>query len=346
MIKLMFVFLGVTLGMFMMCKRNMQAIAVDAEKANCRIVFYNVENLFDYSDDPETNDKDFLPDGKMRWTQAIYEKKQQNIAKVIKALGTNENQLPELIALSEIENRRVLEDLIEKMNPSKSYKIVHRDSPDERGIDVALLYDSNKIEVLSSDFHTVELKGDHTREILEAKVKIGGEPIHLFVNHWSSNFPSKKESEYKRLAAANVLNNAVDKIQAKDKDAKIVIVGDFNDQPSDKSITQVLAADKVGVASAELYNLSSPWQNSPNNGTVYLSFKKTWLTIDQIMVSPALVDQHKGWQTTPQQAHIFNEDWLTYERDGKKIPSRYISSKGKVYGGYSDHFPIYLDLVK
>lgn len=336
----LFIVLG---AMFAMCKNS--SVTTTELGENYRLVFYNVENLFDIRDDAGKNDADFLPESKIRWNSGLYEKKLNNITKVIQALGENPDDLPELIALSEVENRSVLEDLIDSLGQQGQYGIVHRDSPDERGIDVAMIYDKGSVKIKNEQFHRVPLPGgDQTREILQVEAELNNESVHIFVNHWSSNYPSKKESEHKRLSAAKTLKTAIDEINSKNPDAKIVVVGDFNDRPSDKSITEVLEAGMVGNTTSSMYNLSAHWPKK-TAGTIYRSSEEQWMIIDQIIVSQAFIDG-KGIKTGVDQAQIFNPDWITYRRNnGVRVPSRFVNTyTGKVYGGYSDHFPVYLDL--
>jgi len=314
--------------------------------ANYRLAFYNVENLFDTEDDPKTNDKDFLPEGRMNWTTERYNQKLQNLAKVIKELGSTETTLPAIIGLCEIENEKVLKDLATQLPSAKNIGIVHRDSPDERGIDVALLYDKSVVKILESDFFTVKLKDDNTRDVLYVKTKIDKDEIHVFVNHWSSRWGGQEVSEPKRIASATIVRNKIDELFKENPEAKIVIMGDFNDSPINKSIVEVLKAQKPNnkIQDAQLYNLSQTWHDE-GKGTHYYD---GWSALDQIIVSGELLSDQKGLHTTPNQAHIYSQKWMTYFDKEKKVarPSRFMSGTGKVYGGYSDHFPVYLELVK
>ncbi len=310
---------------------------------NYRVAFYNVENLFDTIDDPKTDDNQYLPTSELVWTQDRYERKLQNLSQVIKSLG-KEQTPPSILGMCEIENKKVLQDLLKFIPNGQNMGIVHRDSPDERGIDVGLLYDKNAVKILDSEFFTVNLTNDKTREILYTKAKLAQDELHIFVNHWSSRREGKEISEPKRMKAAQMVRNKIDKLFAKDPESKIIIMGDFNDEPTNKSITQGLKAQKPTgrFDDGQLYNLSQVWQQN-GEGSYYYD---GWNALDQIIVSGELLTDKKGLHTMPSKAQIYNEDWLTfYDKKYKvKRPSRFMSSRGKVYGGYSDHFPVYLEL--
>jgi len=303
------------------------------------VAFYNVENLFDLEDDRNTNDDDFTPYGDQHWTKERYDHKLQNISKVLYNLG---NQAPMLIGLVEVENNKVVEDLAETGGLSKTpYKLVQYDSPDRRGIDCALLYDSRRMIVEDQEKLTVSLPGNDdylTRDILHVTGKIAqGETIHIFVNHWSSRREGTAETEHKRLRAATVLKERIAEIRKDNEDVKIIVMGDFNDEPSSKSIQQTLNA---AGSKANLFNLmAEPARN--DEGTIV--YQREWLMFDQMMVSQNLM-QGKGLRVKNEKAHVYRDESIlyTYQNGGQKPNSTY--GGPEYYGGYSDHLPVFLIL--
>ncbi|MCB0515428.1 MAG: hypothetical protein R2798_07690 [Chitinophagales bacterium] len=312
-----------------------------------KLMFYNVENLFDTQNDPNTNDDEYLPESELKWDETRYEKKLGNLAKVIKAACNNDT--PAFLGLCEIENKQVVEDLVKHFaSPGQSFGIVHKDSPDERGIDVALVYDKDIFQLEKQEFLTITLpppySNDRTRDILMAEGKIGNDKLYVFVNHWPSRREGETVSEPKRLAAANTLKQRIDRIEANDKNANIVIIGDFNDEPTNKSITEVLGAkapdQSTPPQAATLYNLTYPIKQQ---GKGSYNYQGEWNMLDQIIVSGHLLEG-KGIFTTPNSVIIFQEDWMMYKhaKDGPK-PSRTYAGP-KYIGDYSDHLPSVLTL--
>lgn len=214
------------------------------------IVFYNVENLFDTLDDSTTRDEDFTPDGKYGWTEERYQEKLANLAKALSAV--DENKLPVFIGLCEIENETNLKDLA-LTPPLKNcvYKFIHKNSPDRRGIDVAAMYDSSHFHILHQEFIEVIYEGSEhgafiSRDILYAKFDVDKkDTIHIFLNHWPSRLGGQEKSEYKRVIAAQLLKIKVDSVKLTDPNARILIMGDFNDQPINSSILTSLMAKKA-----------------------------------------------------------------------------------------------------
>lgn len=316
------------------------------------IGFYNLENLFDTIDSPTTNDVDFLPQGRLAWNTERYLSKQANMAKVISQLATELS--PDGVALlgvAEIENRKVLEDLVAQPElKDRKYQIVHYESPDERGIDVGLLYQPKYFQVLGSRAAPVALKDpktgvvDYTRDILYVAGKFDGEPIHVMVGHWPSRRGGEAGSGWMRAAAAGVCKHLADSIQAVDPDAKIVIMGDLNDDPDNKSLTQVLKARRSAdnLKAGELYN---PMYDFYKEGNGTLAYKDSWDLFDQMIVSKGLVNKAAGgWQLY--KAHIFRQPWLL-QTEGAFRGYPYRTYVGDIFiNGYSDHLPVYLFLLK
>lgn len=316
------------------------------------IGFYNLENLFDTIDSPTTNDADFLPQGRLQWNTEKYVSKQANMAKVISMLGTD--LTPDGVALlgvAEIECRKVLEDLVAQ-DPLKDrhYQIVHFDSPDERGIDCGLLYQAKYFQVLGSRAVPVALKDpktgtvDYTRDILYVAGTFDGEPLHVMVGHWPSRRGGEAGSGWMRAAAAAVCKQLSDSIQAVNPDAKIVIMGDLNDDPDNKSLTQVLKARRSAddIKTTELYN---PMYDLYKDGNGTLAYKDSWDLFDQMIVSKGLVNKNTGgWQLY--KAHVFRQPWLL-QTEGAFRGYPFRTYVGDIFiNGYSDHLPVFLYFLK
>jgi predicted extracellular nuclease len=307
-------------------------------------MFYNVENLFDTSDDSLTNDDDFTPAGALHWTLGRQNEKLNNISKVIIAAG--EWQTPALIGLCEIENRRVLEKLVYNTSISKfQYKIIHYDSPDERGIDVALLYDSRKVRVFASSVLSVSHDHDHTRDILYAKTIISDDTCHIFINHWPSRSSGQIETDRYRMHAATVLRNTVDSIIIRNAMSKIIIMGDFNDEPTDDSMVKGLRALPAGkeLPGKVLYNLSIGPAKGPVRGT--LKYQGNWNIFDQIIVSSALLENDKGLSVSGGFKIFYNSLMLETDESysGFRPFRTYLGYR--YHGGFSDHLPVLIELT-
>lgn len=311
-------------------------------KTDYRIGFYNVENLFDLEDAPRKADEDFTPNGKQKWTQERYDKKINDLAKVIAAMD-----MPEILGLCEVENEAVVKDLAaNKQLSDGKYKVVHRESPDHRGIDVALMYnsdwitieDTKSIEVAIPDNITGE-KGYTTRAILQVTASLAdGQPLYVFVNHWPSRRGGVDASSPKREYVAAQLRKAVDKVLANDENAHIVITGDFNDETDNKSITSVLQAKAENTnAKQELINTSAALDNS---GKGSYNYRGNWNMLDQFIVSDNFFDG-KGleYKTTI----VFQEEWMMYKSKNGLTPNRTYGGPN-YYGGFSDHLPVYIDV--
>lgn len=315
---------------------------------NCKksllIVHYNVENLFDTIDDPHKIDNAFLPDGKKEWTSERYWAKQQKIAYVLQQIDPE--HLPDIVTLVEIENLSVLQDLVkQKEIEAAKYKVVHHEGPDARGIDCAILYNPKSFELLESKFYKVTIEGDNrfkTREIVYAKgLTKSKDTLHVFVNHWPSRRGGQEKSEHKRIRAAQVLRLAVDSIFKSNNDAKIVILGDFNDETNNLSIDSVLNAKAASSPFyMSLFNMSTQLDNK-GIGTYHYWKTNEWNMLDQMIVSTNLQgDFSGGLMVKSWEMQIFSPDWLMHkDKKGKKTPSK-TYGKG-YYGGYSDHLPIY-----
>lgn len=316
---------------------------------NFRIMFYNVENLFDTKHDSLKNDHDFLPGGFMNWSNWKYWEKQRNIGRVITAVG--EMQSPALVGLCEIENDSVIFDLT-KRSPirAQEYDYIVTNSPDLRGIDVALLYQRHKFRLIEKNEYKLvqsDKNARPTRNILHAVGQvISGDTLDVFVCHFPSRSGGQLESEGGRIDAAQLLRNKADSLFTVREIANIIIMGDFNDYPDDKSIFKVLKARSLNYnrSKGELYNMFFHRIKERDFGTY--KYRGQWGMLDQFIVSGNLLMEQASVRIDNNEAHIFDADFLTEkdEKDGGVRPYR--TNLGPRYiGGFSDHFPIYMDLI-
>jgi predicted extracellular nuclease len=307
-----------------------------------RVMFYNVENLFNPTEDSITSDEEYQPTGMRGWTYNRLKRKQINIAKVVLAVGGWDP--PELIGVCEVEDYSVLYGLAND-TPLKNfgYKIVHRDSPDPRGIDVALLYRPDKFKVLFSRPFPIRFPFDtasRTRDILYVKgIACKRDTVNIFVNHWPSKFGGATTTIPKRKYVASVLRILSDSLLTMNPNANILIMGDLNDSPYDESVSKVLQAkmDSTNLAHNDLYNMLAGVGLSWKKGTI--KFREEWETIDHIIVSKTLLSH-----TTPHGMQIFDAPFLLQDDEvwfGKKPFRTYYGAK--YIGGFSDHLPVYSD---
>lgn len=310
------------------------------------ILFYNTENFFDVLDDPLTLDEEFLPRGSRFWNLKRFEKKRNDLAKII--ITSCGYHAPAITGLAEVENRYVLEALT-KEGPLASfdYKIIHKDSPDERGIDVALLYRTALVRPFLYTFYPLKDERGQlmlTREILYAGfTTASGDTLHVFFNHWPSRYGGQAETEPQRIIAALTLRQLIDKISTTEKSPSIIVMGDFNDQPQNKSLTGALGAvakDEPGKT-GETINLSVSWRPA---GT--LKFRQSWQIFDQILVSDFLLDRNGGLYTKAEWATIISNDFLLEADPNFKGKRPFRTYQGyRYHQGISDHLPVRLKLV-
>lgn len=313
-------------------------------KAVC-VAFYNIENLFDTIDSPDTDDREFLPDGTNKWDGRKYRSKLENIAKVIGMIG--EEMIPGgpgIIGLAEVENRLVLEDLIQTPPlRGKGYGIVHFDSPDYRGVDVAMLYKYSAFRVQHAVAVPMYMPGRErfrTRDQLVVSGLIDGEMVHVIVNHW----PSRRSGPEYRAAAASVTRRIVDSLDKAYKDAKIIVMGDLNDDPTDPSVANILGArgNKKELNPGDLFN---PMLKLFRDGVGSLAYRDSWNLFDQIIVSQPFVDKSKRGLKL-HQTRVFTRKFLL-NQEGQYAGYPFRTFAGGAYtGGYSDHLPVYIILVK
>jgi len=317
------------------------------------IAFYNVENLFDTINNPETFDDDFTPKGKNHYNSKIYWHKIDNISKVISQIGFDASKTsPAIIGLAEVENRDVLEDLINtKFLKNKKYQIIHFDSPDRRGIDVALLYQEKYFTPVNQEIFEVKLWEDsgkriYTRDILLVSGLLENDLIHIIVNHWPSRRGGRVKSEPKRAKAAFVAQQVIEKINQSNKNAKILIMGDFNDDPIDKSLKKgLISTGKYQqISNASLYN---PMESMFDQGLNTLGYRDGLNLFDQILMSYACLDLDKNFTSFKfYKAGIFNPGFIISQKGRYKgYPFRSFQNNNYTKG-YSDHFPVYIYLIK
>lgn len=313
------------------------------------IAFYNLENLFDTKDDPTINDEEYTPVN--GWTEDKYKRKLKNLERVISEIGTTEQQTnsPVVLGVCEIENRGVLEDLIKQPKlAAKDYGIIHYDSPDGRGIDVGFLYQKNHFTPTSSAnipliVHNVDGSGKrvYTRDQLLVSGYLDGEEMHFIVNHWPSRSGGEKRSSPYREAAGALNRKIIDSLQKINPDAKVITMGDLNDGPYNKSIKKEIGAvaKKEQLKPGGVFN---PMEEMSNKGIGSLAYRDAWDLFDQMMLTePFLRTDYTTFRFW--KAGVFNKPYLI-QPDGqyKGYPLRNSPSEP----GYSDHFAVYLYLVR
>lgn len=315
------------------------------------VAFYNQENLFDTIHQPNVNDFDFTPSGANAWTQERYKIKLNNMAQVISEIG---GDAPAILGVSEIENRTVLEDLINTdALKDKGYNIIHYDSPDARGIDCALLYRIGIFNPTNSKAIPTVIPGEpenKTRDILLASGTIDGEEFHFMVAHWPSRVGGEKASEHRRMAAAKLMKEATDSILKINPKAKIIMMGDMNDDPNNKSFRKGLGTKK-SPKNLKYDELFCPMLPIFKSGIGTLAYRDVWNLFDNIIVNGNLINKDyssfrlqknkKGFY-----AYIFKAPYmLQQEGKYKGYPLRTFAG-GQFMAGYSDHFPVYVNLIK
>ena len=304
------------------------------------IAFYNTENLFDVFMDEKTNDNDFLPISAKNWTRKRYQTKIYKLGSVISKIGFDSIQKPPvLVGLAEVENDSVLQDLIdsEHLRPN-NYGFVHYDSPDERGIDVALLYNKDEFSLESSKAFPIYIEEesgirDFTRDILLVSGFLKGHKIHILVNHWPSRHEGRDETDFKRVIAAKQLTEIISFLTKENRNAQIIVMGDFNDNPNSKSILNLKSENG-------LFNtMESVWSYS--RGSVNHNF--AWIQFDQIFLTYNFQKDFEG-DFKLVKADIFDEEFLK-QYNGKYKGQPYRTYVGKKYnGGFSDHFPVFIQI--
>ena len=316
------------------------------------VAFYNVENLFDTLNDPNTKDDARTPEGRDRWTEDIYALKVKNTAKVLAEIGRETtNQPPAVIGLCEVENRQVIVDVLnDPLLKPYNYGIVHIDSPDERGIDVALIYQKKHFLPISFKNHALRLfdkvgTRDYTRDQLLVYGMLEKEPVYVLVHHWPSRSGGQKRSEPNRIDAAALNKKLVDSVLQQNPKAKIINMGDFNDEPTNTSVADVLQTTDKKRKALKNKLLYTPMMAFYKQGIGTYCYRGNWNVLDQIHVSGGLLkDKKNGWKFW--KAGIYNKPYLI-NKEGryKGYPFRSFAG-GRFLGGYSDHFAVYAYLIR
>ena len=316
------------------------------------LAFYNLENLFDTINDPMKFD-DYSPIMELKTNRGdAYRRKITNMARVIAEIGKDvTHNTPAILGVCEVENKDVLEDIVNDSKLlEKNYGIVHYDSPDSRGIDVALLYQKSLFTPISSSAHELKIydtqtqKRITTRDQLLVSGKLEGDLIHIIVNHWPSRRGGEARSRPKRVAAAKLNKRILDSLQAHDPYAKLIIMGDLNDDPTNPSVKNVLKA-KRKRKKVDFKGLYNPFEKFYRDGLGTTAYRDNWSLFDQIIVSKTLLEKDYT-SFRYYQAGIFNKNYLiTPKGKYKGYPFRSWNDSG-FSNGFSDHFPVYIYLIK
>jgi predicted extracellular nuclease len=331
------------------------SLTVYAQTKPYKIVFYNLENFFDTVNDPEVLDDEFTPEGPKKWTQDKYDKKLHNMERVFFDIAAINKDYPVVIGVSEVENRNVLEDIVAapKLAPA-NYRIVHHDSPEARGVDVAFFYRADVFKLEGEKaIRTIipSLPNFKTRDILTMWGKIDGEDFLFMVGHWPSRLGGKEASEYKRIAVGEQMRSIADSVKQIRPDVKVVLMGDFNDDPTDPSITQGLGA-KLKVKELQKGDYYAPYASMLKAGYGTLAYGDAWNIFDNVVVTENLVNDTTDKlkiQKAPGSkfyGNIFKRHYMV-QKEGqyKGYPLRtYVGNNFQ--GGYSDHFPVYIYIGK
>lgn len=315
------------------------------------VAFYNLENLFDTTNDTLIFDDDRTPEGKDNWTQERYERKLLQMSRVISEIGSDKTgNSPDILGICEVENLRVIKDLIhQEALRNKGYEIIHYDSPDERGIDVALLYKKSAFVPTSTASHRLlllneEQERNYTRDQLVVGGMLDGEQLFFLVNHWPSRSGGEARSRPNRIAAAQLNKQIIDSLQRLDEQAKIISMGDFNDDPTNDSFKKILQT-KGKIKKLEKGELYNPMERLYKKGVGSLAYRDNWNLFDQLFITEALLEKtdekYHFWK-----ASVFTAPYLVTQKGTYKGYPLRTYAGGAYTGGYSDHFPVYLYLIR
>lgn len=304
------------------------------------LAFYNLENLFDTRDDPYTLDDDFLPDGELQWSESRYRRKLNRLGKAILGIGTDQAGMPPaVVGMAEVENAAVLRDLLQVSDlRSQPYAYVHADSPDERGIDTALIYHQEFFDVQEKEVYPLLIysdsgERDYTRDILRVSGSLKGDHLHVLVNHWPSRRKGSQETDVKRLQASALLQSVCTELYAKDPQARIILMGDFNDDPFSPSIQQLVDSG--------FHNPMQELSRKYRLGS--LVHQARWNLFDQILLSSDFLHKTPGRHEFLG-GNVYNDHQLK-EWNGRFKGNPFRTYAGRRYlGGTSDHFPVYVQL--
>ncbi len=309
-------------------------------KSDVAIAFYNVENFFDTLDNPHKIDNDFTPEGKYHYGQRVYEQKLHNIATVVQSMDNGKS--PAIIGLAEVENATVLRDLARQPELRRSaYKYVWYDGPDIRGINVALMYNPDYFHMLGSQPLNVDLssiqKRSLTRDVLYVRGVLAGDTVHILVNHWPSRRGGVAKSNPKRAIAARVNKAVVDGILEQNPNARIIVMGDFNDNPDDPSLTKVLQSSGK-VPASRSHKLYNPFAKLYSDGLGTEVYRHVWNLFDQIIISSGMLQTDSKLKF--ESANIYKPKFIQETYKGH-VGEPHRSFKGSHWiKGYSDHYPV------
>lgn len=307
------------------------------------VAFWNVQNLFDTVDDPDKNDEEYLPSGDREWTSEKLDTKLYNLSRIIRSM--NNDKSPDILGVCEVEHQHLLDSLVSKFLHDKNYKTAYLESPDGRGIDNGLIYNSDLFSLLFVKGDTVILDDKYpTRLVLYAGLLTkANDTLHVYVNHWPSRRGGAAESEPNRIRAAETVRASVDKNFEMNSESKIIIIGDFNDEPNNVSILNSLKATPFYCDTtryienlSELYNLAYP---SFADGLGTYKYRDDWNMLDQVIVSGALINSEDIYYLCNSFEVYKPEVMVT--KSGKYEGTPFPTFGGRTYlGGYSDHFPV------
>ncbi len=325
---------------------SFNSLAQESGQDTLFVASWNLENLFDTVHDSLKNDEEFLPDSIKRWDNAKLEKKLYNLSRVIKSM--NENRGPDILGVVEVEHQALLDSMINKFLPGLNYSSAYLESPDNRGIDNGLIYRNDLFKVLSVTGDTIHLSDGYPTRLIFGVTLLDDkkDTLYVFVNHWPSRRGGESESEINRINAAGILKKNVDRIFSLNHKSSIIIMGDFNDEPTNSSILNTLGAQPILCDTLpdsfsennpdELYNLAyEPY----NEGLGTYKYRNDWNMLDQIIVTRALLTGEKMHYLCGS-FKIYKPDFIV-EQTGKYAGSPFPTYGGNRYlGGYSDHFPV------
>ena len=324
---------------------NSMAFSQRGQENRFTVMFYNVENLFDTIDHPDFEDEEFTPGAPKYWNCERYAKKLKALASAI--LSIPEKELPGIIGFAEVENEAVLRDLVKLRGLSRAgYEVVLVEGEDPRGIDCGLFYRPDMFEYKFHRMVQVEdLSGKDypLRPILHVSGDgPDGAPLHIFVNHWKSRRGGVKETEHLRVYSGIAVRRELDRLMSVESEPRVIVMGDLNDEPTNKSVYDVLHAGnkRKNILLNDMYNLHYDAHNLDMGGT--LNYRGDWQMYDQIIVSYSLLNREGRLSATFDGGKILKEEWMLYhgERNNVKVPNRTYGGDN-YYGGVSDHFPVY-----
>lgn len=314
------------------------------------VAFYNLENLFDTINANGSYDLEFSPNGARQWNGDKYWKKIRNMSYVISQMTTKTTPMgPAIIGVSEIENKSVLDDLVRAEAIKKwQLQVIHHDSPDRRGVDVGLLYNPRFFRPLNVTNHTLHIDGYpefRTRDQMCVYGLLAGEKVAVIVNHWPSRLGGQEQSSYLREAAAALSKEIADSVWRTDPDVGVIVLGDLNDDPHDRSCAKVLGAKKDAKDVADAHGFYNPFWTVLDRGIGSLAYRGAWNLFDQIIISGNLLGKKQGglkyWK-----CEVINREFLRDTEGNRQGYPRRTFASGVFLNGYSDHFPTEIFFTK